>query len=172
MIKEISAAQLKQLLDQDKAILVDVRQPGEHATECIEGACLIPLDILDLEKLPKENKTIVVHCKSGRRSENACKKLLEANPNLDIYTLAGGIEGWKQAGLKVKSSGTKSCSIPIERQVLLTAGTLVVFGMAFGFFINQWFYLLSTFVGCGLMFAGISGWCGMAMLLAKMPWNN
>lgn len=45
-------------------------------------------------------------------------------------------------------------------------------GLLLAFFISPWFALLSAFVGCGLMFAGITGWCGMAHLLAIMPWNR
>ncbi len=58
------------------------------------------------------------------------------------------------------------------RQVQITAGSLVVGGILLGLFVDQWFLGLSLFVGSGLIFAGVSGWCGMAKLLAVMPWNR
>jgi hypothetical protein len=58
------------------------------------------------------------------------------------------------------------------RQVQITAGSLVALGTALGWFVSPWFLILSGFVGCGLMFAGLSGWCGMAMMLGRMPWNR
>lgn len=58
------------------------------------------------------------------------------------------------------------------RQVQLVAGSLVALGIALGVFLNPWFLVLPAFVGCGLMFAGATGWCGMAMLLGAMPWNK
>jgi DUF2892 family protein len=48
----------------------------------------------------------------------------------------------------------------------------VLLGMLLGFLVSPEFYLLSAFIGAGLLFAGISGWCGMAKLLGLMPWNR
>jgi hypothetical protein len=45
-------------------------------------------------------------------------------------------------------------------------------GVVPGAFVSHWFFALSGFVGAGLIFAGVTGICGMAMLLAKMPWNR
>jgi hypothetical protein len=58
------------------------------------------------------------------------------------------------------------------RQVMLTAGAIVFAGVALGFFVNPIFFALSAFMGAGLMFAGATGWCGLAMLLKTMPWNR
>jgi rhodanese-related sulfurtransferase len=101
LIKEIVVEKLVELLAHGDAILIDVRQPAEHAAEYIEGAHLIPLALLTLESLPARNKTIVIHCQSGRRSAEACQRLLALEPSLDVYNLHGGILAWKQAGLKV-----------------------------------------------------------------------
>jgi len=62
--------------------------------------------------------------------------------------------------------------LDVMRQVQVTAGSLVLIGVLLGAFLNPWFLILSGFVGSGLMFAGLSGWCGMAKLLGNMPWNK
>jgi rhodanese-related sulfurtransferase len=61
---------------------------------------------------------------------------------------------------------------PLMQQVQIVAGSLVLLGVVLGYLLNPAFFLLSGFVGAGLLFAGLSGWCGMALLLAKMPWNR
>ena len=45
-------------------------------------------------------------------------------------------------------------------------------GVALGVWVAPAFLALSAFVGAGLVFAGTTGWCGMAKLLAIMPWNR
>ena len=62
--------------------------------------------------------------------------------------------------------------ISIQRQVQITAGMMVLIGVVLGFVVSPWFFLLSGFVGAGLTFAGVSGTCAMASLLALMPWNR
>jgi rhodanese-related sulfurtransferase len=84
--------------------------------------------------------------------------------------MEGGIEGWKQAGLPVAHD--RSQPIEIQRQVMIVAGSLVLLGVLFGHFLASQLYALPAFVGAGLVFAGISGWCGMAKLMAIMPWNR
>jgi F0F1-type ATP synthase assembly protein I len=58
------------------------------------------------------------------------------------------------------------------RQVQIVAGTLVVTGTLLGAFVSPWFLILSGFVGSGLVFAGVSNTCALAMLLAKLPYNQ
>lgn len=169
-MKTISPSELKARLDNHQVLLVDVREPAEHRSECIEGACLIPLSTLSMDKLPSTTQPIVIHCRSGKRSCEACQKLLKENPQLDIASLDGGIAAWEKAGFRIKRSAKKI--LPLDRQTQLTAGAIAFVGVVLGAAINPIFYALSGFVGLGLMFAGISGWCGMAKLLAKMPWNR
>lgn len=170
-MKTITAPELNQHLDNKSAILIDVREPAEHSVASIDGALLIPLNLISLEKLPAgSKKPIVIHCRSGKRSEIACKALLEQDPSLDLYSLAGGILAWQQAGFSITQSNSKT--IPIEQQTQLIAGLLIVAGTLAAVFIAQEFYILPAFVGLGLMFAGFTGWCGMAKLLATLPWNK
>ncbi|HEX5214389.1 MAG TPA: molybdopterin-synthase adenylyltransferase MoeB [Vicinamibacterales bacterium] len=77
-------------------MLVDVREPSEHAAASIEGAVLIPSGLLDenLSLLPKD-RPVVVHCQSGGRSSRAVAKLRAIG--YDARNLEGGIRAWKLA---------------------------------------------------------------------------
>jgi rhodanese-related sulfurtransferase len=169
-MKIIVAADLKKRLDKDEVLLIDVREPEEYKSESINGACLIPLSEISIEKLPSLSKPIVIHCRSGKRSMDACIKLLASNSSLDVYSLDGGILAWSQAGFKTKKSRVDKLSI--ERQTQVAIGLIAFVGTVFGFMFNAAFYMLPGFIGLGLIFAGITGWCGMAKLLLKMPWNK
>lgn len=169
-MKPITATELKKKLDCQEIFLIDVREPAEHRAECIDGACLIPLSTISKSALPSTTKPIAIHCKLGKRSQDACKKLFAENATHEIYFLEGGIEAWKQQGFAVKTSGR--AFLPIDRQTQLAAGILAFSGVVLGALLNPLFYILSGFVGLGLIFAGLTGWCGMAKLLAKMPWNQ
>lgn len=169
-MKIITAKELKERLDRNEVLLVDVREPSEHQSEYIEGASSIPLAEISLENMPNTSQPIVIHCLSGRRSADACAKLLSENSTLEIYTLDGGISAWKNAGLSTKSVGRKV--LPLDRQVFFAVGLIVFSGVLFGALIHPGFYALSGFMGLGLMYSGLSGYCGMALLLTKMPWNK
>jgi hypothetical protein len=63
-------------------------------------------------------------------------------------------------------------AISLERQVRIVAGLLVLVGAVLAIAVHPYFAGLSAFIGAGLIFAGITDTCGMAMVLAKMPWNQ
>lgn len=170
-ITPIDATTLKQWLDNKEAIIVDVREPAEHAAQKIQGATLLPMGKCCKSALPtSENKKIVIHCKSGRRGESTCQKLLSEDPSLEIYHLAGGIGAWEAQGYATESSG--KFFLPLDRQVQLIVGLSILTGSLLGYFVNPAFFLLSGFFGAGLSFAGLTGFCGLAIVLAKMPWNQ
>ncbi len=170
MIPLVKIITVKDLKKAKKVTLIDVREPFEYAESSIEGATLIPLGDITCAKLPTQKGKIVIHCRSGKRSEEACRKLLSENPDLDVFSLEGGILAWKESG---EPTQTQVCRIlPIDRQTQVVAGSLVFFGTVLGVLISPSFYILPGFVGAGLIFAGLSGWCGMAKLLAHMPWNK
>ena len=100
---------------------------------------------------------------------NACQKLISEDLNLEIYNLEGGISAWSAEGCEIKTSGI--FFLPLDRQVQLTIGLGVLIGSVLGYFVNPIFFL-SGFFGAGLTFAGLSGYCGLAILMAKMPWNK
>ena len=169
---DLQAAEVQAQLHQDDTVLIDVREPMEHQAERIEGAVPMPLGSLDADALRQRypGKRIIFHCAGGVRSAKACGKFAQGNDE-STYHLAGGIAAWKQAGLPTLKPA-KPGPIPIMRQVQIAAGSLVVVGLLLGWFVTPWFLLLSAFVGCGLIFAGATGWCGMANLLTVMPWNK
>ncbi len=170
-IKTVDAATLKSWIDSGEAVVVDVRESAEHAAENISGATLLPLSGIAKRKLPEtKGKKLVIHCHSGKRSASACEKLLVEDPSLEIYNLEGGISAWASAGHAVKTSG--KFFLPLDRQVQLTIGLGVLIGSLLTYFVNPLFSILTGFFGAGLTFAGLSGYCGLAMLMAKMPWNQ
>ena len=151
--------------------LIDIRD-AEYAREHIPGAELVPLATLTngaaLHASPEE--TIIFHCQAGSRTQNNAARLAQAAAPAQVKLLAGGIQAWKAAGLPVKED--KSQPLPLMRQVQIVAGALILLGVALGYAFSSGFFLLSAFVGAGLTFAGITGFCGMARLLALMPWNR
>lgn len=170
-IKNINTRTLQEWLKNNEAIIVDVRQPGEHKTKKIPESTLLPLNNISNKNLPKDSsKKIVIHCHSGTRSSKACQSLLKENPNCDIYNLEGGISAWIDQGGDYESSG--KIFLPLDRQVQLIIGSGVLLGTILGYLVNPNFFLLSGFFGAGLTFASISGFCGLARLLMKMPWNR
>ena len=170
-IKNIDAKTLKNWLDNDQAILIDVRQPAEHRSQKIDKAKLIPLDEICKEKLPEiGDKKLVIHCQGGKRSLSACQKLLNENLGIEIYNLEGGINSWCSSGC---SGGEKKNNfLPLDRQVQLTIGLLVVISVFLSFFVSIKFLILTLIIGLGLIFASLSGICMLANLIAKMPWNR
>lgn len=157
--------------DGANALLLDVRTPAEFAEVHIPGSVLNPLDRLDpvsVRQLAEGKSACVLVCRSGGRAAQAAKAL-QAAGILKLAVLDGGIIAWQSAGLEV-TRGRKTISL--ERQVRIGAGSLVLLGVVLGFAAHPAFFLLSGFVGTGLVFAGITDWCGMGLLLARMPWNQ
>lgn len=170
MLAPIAPKELKRRLESGDAILIDVREPGEHAREHIIGARLAPLSSIDAHDFGSDHgKAAIFHCRSGMRTQANAAKLL-AKGFRDSFYLEGGIEAWKAAGLPVHTN--KKAPLEIMRQVQIAAGLLILMGVALGFAAHPAFFALSAFVGAGLTFAGVSGWCGMAKVLAVMPWNR
>jgi rhodanese-related sulfurtransferase len=170
-MKSINPTIAKEWLDKKDAILIDVREPEEFNAVRIKGAHLIPLGTININKLPEfKNKKIIIHCKLGRRSENACAILLADNPALEVYSMEGGIIAWENAGFKVEKS--TDATLSIERQVQVTIGAGVLLGVILGYLVSPAFLFLSAFFGAGLLFSGITGSCGLAIMMTKMPWNQ
>lgn len=166
---ECSVRELKKQLDAGECRLIDVREYPEFAGGRVAGAKLVPLG--DIEKRYAEsdrNEPLYVICRSGKRGAQARDKLNRLGFT-NVKNVEGGIEAWKKAGLPVEKDANALWSL--ERQVRFAAGFLVVLGVMLSL-ISPYFILLSAFVGAGLIFAAVTDTCGMAMLLAKMPWNK
>ena len=170
-IKDPSPAELSRRIDAAEPLqLVDVRENPEFAAGRLAGARLIPLG--EIENRASEidrSRPLVVICQSGKRSDDARQKLAALGFS-NIACLSGGLTAWEAAGLPVEKDEHAPWSL--ERQVRVAAGALVLLGVALGFLVHPGFFGLSGFVGAGLVFAGITDWCGMGLLIAKAPWNR
>lgn len=154
------------------AKLIDIRDADEYLREHIPQAHLAPLSTLDQHGFPASlrSEQIIFHCQSGKRTQSNAAKLQAITAPAAVWLLEGGIDGWKAAGLPTAED--KSQPLPLMRQVQIAAGGLTLSGVVMGYAISPGFFLLSGFVGAGLMVAGFTGFCGMARLLDKMPWNR
>ncbi len=172
MTTKLQPSELNQQLRDRSVHLVDVRTPAEFESSHIQGAVLIPLDKLSPEALTPlglgAESAICLSCQSGGRSAMAVKKLEEIGFR-NLSELQGGIGAWEGAGLPVIRGAQ---SISLERQVRMAAGVLVLLGVLLAWKVSPGWIGLSAFVGLGLFLSGITGFCGMALLLAKMPWNR
>jgi rhodanese-related sulfurtransferase len=158
-------------LIREGAVLIDIREADEHARERIPGARHHALSRIDSDHPARPgDQVLVFHCRSGARTKANAPRLASAAGGCETYLLEGGLEAWKKAGLPTALD--RHQPIEIIRQVQIAAGGLVLAGVLLGALASPAFYVLSGLVGAGLVFAGVSGYCGMAHLLARMPWNR
>lgn len=170
---EIDAPTARRWLDESpgRTVLIDVREPDEHAAERIGGSRLAPLSQLDpvgLGAMPCDR--IVLHCKGGKRSAEALKLLLASGLQTPAYSMAGGIGAWKESGLPtITGAGPR---LSIMRQVQLVVGTVVLGASLLANFVHPAFALLAGAAGLGLTIAGATGTCMLASALAALPFNR
>lgn len=163
----LSPAEARALIAQG-AMPVDIRPPDEFARGRVPGAVNVPVDRLDgLAAIAAP--AVVFHCRSGARTA-AHRARLDAAAPCPAYLLDGGLDAWRRAGLPVEADA--GAPLELMRQVQLVAGALILLGVGLGFLVAPAWFALAAFVGAGLMMAGATGWCGMARLLAVMPWNR
>lgn len=170
MLQTITPDQAAQLL-REGATLVDVREPDEHARERIPAARNLPLSRLGqaAPALPA-GRPVLFHCRSGARTAGQAAQLAAAAGGCEAYIVEGGLDAWKRAGLPVALDRRQP--LELMRQVQIAAGSMVVLGVVLGALVAPGFYALSGFVGAGLVFAGVTGTCGLARILRLMPWNR
>lgn len=172
-MKTITAEQLHTLhREKGNLTLIDVRTPAEFRTVHIQSAINLPIADLDANTIAEHadpEDEIYLICHSGGRSALACEQLHTFGFK-NVISVEGGTHACRQQGLPINEAGSQM--IPIERQVRIAAGSLVLLGFILSLWLNPLFIYLSVFVGAGLVFAGISGTCLMGLLLAKMPWNR
>jgi len=169
----VTPAELQQLAHSGAIDLLDVRTPGEFATAHVPGALPAPLDTLDaaafLKARGEQSKPIYVLCQTGGRARKAIEKFERAGFD-GCVLVEGGTQAWMDAGLPVIRGARKT--LPLMRQVQIAVGLISATGAALALAIHPLFAILPLLTGCGLLFAGLTGTCGMALLLAKMPWNS
>jgi rhodanese-related sulfurtransferase len=166
--ERISAHDLADQLASKRVAVIDVREPMEFVGGHIAGSLNVPLSRLAQADLPQG--PLVLVCQSGNRSAKGVQTLLERGYAHPVSDLEGGIPSWQQAGLPLRK--LRNAPLPLMRQVQIAAGSLVLLGLILSYTVAPAWILLTWFVGAGLVFAGVSGFCGMARLLALMPWNK
>lgn len=171
-ITYISASDLKKLYDDGEVLICDIREHDEFNREHIQGAVNTPLSKFSsqqVEAMCKDIDNVVIHCLSGNRTKMNEAKFAQINLD-EVLILDGGISAWKGIGCTVNKN--INAPLPIMRQVQIIAGSLILLGVILGFLITPMFFLLSGFVGAGLAFAGLTGFCGMANILMLLPYNK
>jgi rhodanese-related sulfurtransferase len=171
MTKTIQPGELADLLRNGKRInLIDVRTPVEFQALHLNAARNVPLDRLNPEPLFTQysGEPLYVICQKGGRARQASERLTAAGLK-HVVIVEGGTDACAAAGLPVEYERKV---VSLERQVRISAGSLVVIGSALAWAVHPAFAALAAFVGAGLVFSGVTDTCGMAMLLARMPWNQ
>lgn len=173
-MQQISAEQFAQRYHEQGANLtvVDVRTVPEYRQCHVQGALPRPLAELDPEQLAAElqgcNSPVYLLCKAGARAQQAAERLAACTA-LEVVVVNGGTDACIACQLPLNHGETTVISL--ERQVRIAAGSLVLLGTLIGL----WWppvLALAIFVGAGLVFAGVTDHCGMALLLARLPWNR
>ena len=167
---ECSVLTLNEKIQAGAVTLSDVREWSEFAGGRVAGAKLIPLGQLAhrTEEIDRSREVFVM-CRTGRRSGEAAARLASLGFD-NIVNVSGGLEAWKKENLPVERNEQAPWSI--ERQVRFTAGLLVLTGVLLSIFVHPYFIALSGLIGFGLAFTATIDWCGMGLLIAKMPWNR
>ncbi|THB78373.1 MAG: DUF2892 domain-containing protein [Desulfobulbaceae bacterium] len=169
-MKMISPQDADSLVKQGKGQLVDIRSVGEILAEQIPGSVTLPFDLVNKTQMAAAGlgeKTPILVCRSGNRAEMAAKSL--ARETDDVAVLDGGIVQWKRDGFNVAEGRN---ALPLERQVLVTAGSMILLFSVLGFLVSPLFFGLTIAMSGGMIFAGATGACGMARVLMLLPWNK
>lgn len=181
---KLIAPQDLQKLDPKTDTILDVRTPIEHAEKRLKMAHQhAPIDELDPKLFLQQcglskNSKIYILCGGGGRARKAADKFVEQQTCDNVFVIEGGIRACEALGIEVEGYAapafclTKNTPISLERQVRIAAGAIAFLGAFLALTLSSAFALIPLFIGGGLVFAGITNWCGMALLLAKAPWNK
>lgn len=172
--RRASVSDLNSVISAGDCVLIDVRTPVEYTQVHVAQAINVPLDELSQTTLHacgalSPDRPVYVICHSGQRAAKAASKLAALGCQ-QALVVEGGTQAWLEAGLPVIRGGRKVISL--ERQVRIAAGLLVFTGVILSRFVHPGFVWMSGFVGAGLVFAGIADFCGMGLVIAKLPWNR
>jgi rhodanese-related sulfurtransferase len=181
-IEFISAQALFTLLNDPKTILVDVRPAHEHRHENIQANHLSLDDYrqsLAVNQSVKANQSqlnssqqpyVVLYCSAAIRSVEIAKELAQQYPNQLFYILKDGINAWKKEALPLTKS--KSFYLPISQQVQIAIGLILLIINLLAYLFGSAWFVLTAIMGVGLFLAGVTGFCGLAIVISKMPWNR
>ena len=169
-MSECTVLGLREQMENGELHLIDVREKMEFAGGRVAGASSLPLGELEERHQDLDHsKPVYVMCRTGRRSAEA-RERLKALGFTNVINVVGGLEAWRKENLPVERDEFAPWSI--ERQVRFTAGLLVLIGVLLSLFVHPYFIALSGLIGFGLAFTATIDWCGMGLLIAKMPWNR
>ena len=177
MIKTVSVYELSEQLETDLgSVLIDLRRSQEFELGHVPQARNIPFGSMPLGQLlaewsrEAEGKPIYFICQSGGRSQQLLDELAQVGFQ-SAQCVAGGMVAWQAMGLPVEIKPTQVSERPRspERRVWLIAGLLVMTGCVLGFFVHQGFFAIPVLVAAELIFAGITGWFGLA---AVFGWRD
>lgn len=152
-----------------RPVLIDVRTIGEFGAGHVPGAIHMPMEEAEsrLDDIPTD-VPVVLLCQTGSRASVVCDLIQHERSNSMV--LEGGTDAWVGAGRPTVCSRRTRWSI--DRQVRLVAGLLVLSGTLLSLLAAPAWVYVAMFIGAGLTFSGITNYCGMAALFAKMPWNQ
>jgi rhodanese-related sulfurtransferase len=155
------------------ALLLDVRSPAEFRSGHVQGAVNLPLERVEPGSVRALSPTattteVLLLCASGGRAQVAAGRL--AGSGVRCRVVRGGTAACRGAGVPMVTAAAGV--LAIERQVRIAAGSMVVLGVLLAVLVHPGFAGVAAFVGAGLVFAGITDWCGMGLLLARAPWNR
>jgi rhodanese-related sulfurtransferase len=156
--------------------LVDVRTAAEYRAGHIPGAQLIPGDELSPAAIenrlgrtaPGRDETLYITCHAGPRAARAAERLRQSGYT-NIAIIEGGTQRWEQAGLPLHRCGS---AISLERQVQIAIGSLIILKVILGYGVHAMFFAFAAVIGAGLIFAGVTRWCGLSELIARLPCNR
>lgn len=169
----ITPTELAERLARGEApLLLDVRTPAEFRESSIAGATLLPLHQLDAVSFAREHEAggpCVTICQRGMRATHAAQQLAGAGMT-GVCVLTGGMLAWEAAGLPVQRAERQR--MPLEQQARIANGIWVLLGWALGTWVHPGWFALCAFMGASLIFSGLTGFCGHARMLARLPWNR
>lgn len=166
-----------------KGVVLDVRTKMEHGEKRLNVPhAHVPLDELNPDDFMKRHgldasAPVYILCRSGKRATQAAEKFMAAGYT-NVHVIDGGIIACEGCGhavtgdVVVTQADGKSGPITLERQVRIAAGAFVALGAMLALTVHPLFLLLPLFVGGGLIFAGVTDRCGLALVLTKAPWNQ
>ncbi|MBG6183106.1 rhodanese-related sulfurtransferase [Arthrobacter sp. CAN_A214] len=155
----------------EDVVVIDVRSAAEFESLHIRGSYNVPLPLLSEhthEFAARLGSRVVLACQSGVRAEQARQRLAASGIGA-AHVLTGGVPGFAADGGGVVRGKARW---DLERQVRLTAGSLVLVGLAGGRFISPKVRLLAGAIGTGLTFSAATNTCAMGRALSAMPWNK
>lgn len=166
------------------SVILDVRTGMEHdACRLCVPHQHVPLDQLDAAQFLQQHgygiaQPLYLLCRGGTRARQAAEKFVAAGCQ-NVFVVTGGLEACRGLGQAVEGHDAASPGnspmrgpITLERQVRIAAGAIIVLGAWLALIWSAGFAVIPLLVGGGLIFAGITDRCGLALVLTKAPWNQ